>query len=189
MKKYDNVMIETAKLFAKQSYCKRRQVGAVLAKDGRILATGYNGTISGMENKCEEKIVTLNCCGEKVTVGTIMKHSTLVDAYCYKCKCGVRHTYTKEYLENIKPTTNEFTLHAEQNVITYCAKEGISTNGTTLYVTTSPCKQCAKLIAQSGITHVVYLEEYKDMGGIDFLKEVNVTVNHHPVNKVASRLL
>lgn len=179
MDKYDNVMMETAKLFAKQSYCKKRQVGAVLAKDGRILATGYNGTIVGHDNTCEEKIVTLSCCGKKVTADEIMKNPIGIGAYNYECDCGHsdnKHIFTYGKLESIKSTTNEFTLHAEQNVITYCAKEGIPTKGTTLYVTTSPCKQCAKLIAQSGIKIVVYSSEYKDMSGIDFLKEVNVSI-------------
>ena len=73
-------------------------------------------------------------------------------------------------------TTSDFTLHAEQNLITFCAKHGISTNNTTIYITHSPCKQCAKLIAQSGITEVVYSQTYKDTAGIDFLQACNILV-------------
>lgn len=123
-------MVITAFTFAEQSYCKRLKVGAVLAREGRILATGYNGTISGTPNTCE-------------------------------CEDG---------------TTSDFTLHAEQNLITFCAKQGIPTNGTTIYITHSPCKQCAKLIAQSGITEVVYSQTYKDTAGIDFLQACNILV-------------
>lgn len=128
MKKYDQSMLSTAYIFSQQSYCTRLKVGAVLARDGRILATGYNGTISGMPNTCE-------------------------------CEDG---------------TTSDFTLHAEQNLITFCAKNGIPTNGTTLYLTHSPCKQCSKLIAQSGITEVVYSTPYRDSEGLDFLSACNI---------------
>lgn len=128
MKKYDQSMLSTAYIFSQQSYCTRLKVGAVLARDGRILATGYNGTISGMPNTCE-------------------------------CEDG---------------TTSDFTLHAEQNLITFCAKNGIPTNGTTLYLTHSPCKQCSKLIAQSGITEVVYSTPYRDSEGLDFLTACNI---------------
>lgn len=121
-------MLSTAYIFSQQSYCTRLKVGAVLARDGRILATGYNGTISGMPNTCE-------------------------------CEDG---------------TTSDFTLHAEQNLITFCAKNGIPTNGTTLYLTHSPCKQCSKLIAQSGITEVVYSTPYRDSEGLDFLSACNI---------------
>lgn len=127
-------MMKTAELFAEQSYCKRKKVGAVLAKEGRILATGYNGTISGLPNICE-------------------------------CEDGI---------------TNDFTLHAEQNIITYCAKNGIPTNGTTLYITYSPCKTCAKLIAQSGITNVIYADLYKDKDGIQFLESCQIKTQHLP---------
>jgi len=178
-KKYDKIMMETAKLFAKQSYCERRQVGAVLAKDGRILATGYNGTISGHDNDCEDRVIKLPCCGKEVDVKEIMEHYAGLGLYNYECDCKpgmTKYVYEYIYLENVKPVTNEFTLHAEQNVITYCAKEGIPTKDTTIYITTSPCKQCAKLIAQSGIKTVVYAEEYKDTSGIDFLKKVNIEI-------------
>ena len=75
--------------------------------------------------------------------------------------------------------TNELTLHAEQNIITYCAKEGIPTDGTTIYLTLSPCKTCAKLMASSGITRVVYKETYRDMEGVDFLKKVGILVEKY----------
>lgn len=126
--KYDTSMIITAFTFAEQSYCKRLKVGAVLAREGRILATGYNGTITGTSNTCE-------------------------------CEDG---------------TTSDFTLHAEQNLITFCAKHGIPTNGATIYITHSPCKQCSKLIAQSGITEVVYSTPYRDSEGLDFLSACNI---------------
>lgn len=76
--------------------------------------------------------------------------------------------------ETPEGVTSDFTLHAEQNIISFCARNGISTANTTLYLTHSPCKQCSKLIAQSGITEVVYSEEYRDTDGIDFLSACGI---------------
>jgi dCMP deaminase len=129
MSKYDTAMMTTAFTFSQQSYCNRLKVGAVLSRDGRILATSYNGTIAGMSNCCEDS----------------------------------------------SGSTSDFTLHAEQNLITFCAKNGIPTNGTTIYITHSPCKQCSKLIAQSGITEVIYSTVYRDTDGLDFLHACNIT--------------
>ena len=61
-------------------------------------------------------------------------------------------------------------LHAEANAILKCARRGISCDDATIYLTLSPCRHCAKLIFQSGISRVVYYEEYKDTAGIEFLK-------------------
>ena len=76
--------------------------------------------------------------------------------------------------EDSSGKTSAFTLHAEQNLITFCAKHGIPTNGATIYITHSPCKQCSKLIAQSGITEVVYSTPYRDSEGLDFLAACNI---------------
>ena len=131
--KYDETMLATAKLFGELSYCVKAKVGAIIARDGRILATGYNGTVSGHDNCCE------------IEIDGVLK-------------------------------TSPFTVHAEQNVISYCAKNGIATDGATMYITLSPCSLCAKLIVQSGIKRVVYLDNYKDTSGIDFLEQCGVQV-------------
>lgn len=67
-------------------------------------------------------------------------------------------------------------LHAESNAILKCAKYGRSTDGSTLYITHSPCIECAKLIIQAGIIRVVYLEDYKKSEGIELLKRVGIKV-------------
>ena len=177
MKKYDKVMMQTAKLWSKMSYCKRRQVGAVLAKNGRILVTGYNGTLSGKKNQCENYICP-HCHTKKdklSDLANINKYYTGIapdiktKKIKYTCKfCG------KKIKDPLK--TDDFTLHAEQNIITYAAKKGIKTKNCDIYITTSPCKQCAKLIAASGIKRVIYLEKYKDIEGIEFLKKARVKV-------------
>jgi dCMP deaminase len=147
VKKY---FMDVAKLSAKESYCKRLKVGATLVRDNYIIASGRNGTISGLENNCEEKGETcIYCSGNG----------------CDKCD-GLGY--------NLK--TSDFTLHAEQNIISFCAKHGITTKDTILYITHSPCKTCSKLIAQSGIRQVVYEKDYRDTEGIEFLKRVGVEV-------------
>ena len=180
--KYDKVMMETAKLWSKQSYCKRLQVGAVLAKDGRILITGYNGTVHNMENICE--------CTEKFPEHTKRVDPNVEDAIaCPSChgsgEITIKGTPYKESCQDCNglgyvryiDKTNEFTVHAEMNVITYAAKEGIQTNGTTMYITHAPCPTCSKLIVQAGIKRVVYEDEYRKENGINFLKDCGVIIH------------
>ena len=120
-----------AETWAKLSYCKRRQVGAIIVKNRMIISDGYNGTPTGFENVCEDE-----------------------------------ENYTKWYV-----------LHAEANAILKVASSTQSCDGATLYVTLSPCKECSKLIHQSGISRVVYSEAYKDLSGVEFLKKAGVIVN------------
>ena len=132
MEKFDLSYLEMASVWARNSYCKRRQVGALLVKDRMIISDGYNGTPSGFENQCEDE-----------------------------------NGVTKPYV-----------LHAEANAITKVAKSGNNSAGATLYVTASPCVECAKLIIQSGITRVVYLDEYRLTDGIDLLRRAGIAVEH-----------
>ena len=129
MSKFDQRYMEMAEIWARNSYCKRRQVGALLVKDKMIISDGYNGTPSGFENVCEENGVT-------------------------------------------KP----YVLHAEANAISKVAKSANSADGATLYVTASPCVECAKLIIQSGIRRVVYRDEYRLTDGIDLLRRAGIEV-------------
>ena len=129
MNKFDEKYIRMAKIWATNSYCKRRQVGALIVKDKMIISDGYNGTPSGFENDCEDNNVT-------------------------------------------KP----YVLHAEANAITKVAKSGNSSEGATLYVTASPCIECAKLIIQSGIKRAVYSEEYRLDDGLKLLSRAGIEV-------------
>lgn len=79
-------------------------------------------------------------------------------------------------LEGIDEDGITHTVHAEANIIAFCAKHGISTNGATIYITLSPCEKCAELIVQSGIMKVFYIEEYRDLTGIDILLEQGIKV-------------
>ena len=130
MEKFDRSYIEMASVWARNSYCKRRQVGALLVRDKMIISDGYNGTSSGFENVCEDE-----------------------------------NGITKPYV-----------LHAEANAITKVAKSGNSSDGSTLYVTASPCIECAKLIIQAGIRRVVYRDEYRLTDGVDLLRKAGIEV-------------
>jgi len=159
-KYFMRVALETAKL----SYCKRNKVGAVLTRDNRIISCGYNGTVSGYENVCEEIEKLCPFCGSK-EIGKF-------DDFLYFCrKCKKQFDDPKEILK-----TSPFTVHAEMNAIAFAAKAGISTNECDMYVTLSPCPECAKLIVQSGIKRVFYYEEYRNTDGIEFLKKCGITV-------------
>ena len=130
--KYDQAYLRIATEWGKLSYCKRKQVGAIIVRDRMIISDGYNGTPSGFENCCEDE-------------------------------------------ENL---TKWYVLHAEANAILKVARSTQSCEGATLYITLSPCKDCSKLIHQSGIKRVVYLEEYKDTSGVDFLRKAGVEAEH-----------
>lgn len=128
--------LRMAAIWAENSYCQRRKVGALVVKEKMIISDGYNGTPSGFENVCE-------------------------DAH------GVTHPYV---------------LHAEANAITKLARSGNNSDQATLYVTASPCIECAKLITQAGIRRVVYAEQYRLTDGIDLLRRAGVEVEHLPLD-------
>lgn len=128
--------LRMAAIWAENSYCQRRKVGALVVKEKMIISDGYNGTPSGFENVCE-------------------------DAH------GVTHPYV---------------LHAEANAITKLARSGNNSDLATLYVTASPCIECAKLIIQAGIRRVVYAEQYRLTDGIDLLRRAGVEVEHLPLD-------
>jgi dCMP deaminase len=126
----DQRYLKMADIWAQNSYCKRRKVGALIVKDKMIISDGYNGTPAGFENICEDE----------------------------------------EY------KTKPYVLHAEANAITKVAKSNNSSEGATLYVTSSPCLECSKLIIQAGIKRVVFTESYRLEDGINLLKKAKIEV-------------
>jgi dCMP deaminase len=128
--KLDSRYLRMARIWAENSYCQRRQVGALVVKDKMIISDGYNGTPSGFENVCEDD-------------------------------------------DNV---TKPYVLHAEANAITKLARSNNNSDGATIYITASPCIECAKLIIQSGIRRVVYGEKYRLTDGIDLLKRAGIEV-------------
>lgn len=137
-KQFDRRYLEMARIWAKNSYCKRKQVGALIVKERMIISDGFNGTPAGFENNCEDE-----------------------------------NERTKPYV-----------LHAEANAITKVAKSNNSSENATLYVTTSPCMECAKLIIQSGIKRVVYCEDYRKTEGIALLERANIEVVFHNFEEI-----
>ena len=127
----DLAYMDMAWRWGKLSRATRKQVGALIIKDGQIISDGYNGTPKGFSNGCEGP--------------------------------------DGETLPEV--------LHAESNALTKLARGTQSSDGATLYVTLSPCFQCAKLIIQSGIRRVVCGSKYSDLSGVDFLKKCGVTVD------------
>jgi dCMP deaminase len=123
----DELMLATAVLWSSKSKARRTKVGAVIAKDGRIISIGYNGTPPGYDNCCEKDGVTI-------------------------------------------PEV----VHSEANAILFCARNGIVTEGTTLYLTLSPCIECAKMIATAGIVRVVFKEKYRHQDGLELLEKLKI---------------
>ncbi len=80
--------------------------------------------------------------------------------------------------EDEEQNTKWYVLHAEANAILKVASSTQSCKGATLYITMSPCQGCSKLIHQAGITRMVYVEEYKDTSGVDFLRKAGVEIVH-----------
>lgn len=130
-KKFDKSYIKMAYVWAENSYCDRRKVGALIVKDRMIISDGYNGTPSGFENVCEDE----------------------------------------------DGNTKAYVLHAEANAITKVAKSNNSSRDATLYITDSPCIECAKLIIQAGIKRVVYSRSYRITDGIDLLLRAGIEID------------
>ena len=128
--------LRMAKIWAENSYCKRRKVGALVVKD-QIISDGYNGTPSGFDNVCEDS----------------------------------------------RDLTLPYVLHAEANAITKLARSSNNSDGSTLYVTDSPCIECAKLIIQAGIKRVVYAEKYRLEDGVALLQRAGIEVIYLNDNK------
>ena len=133
---FDKRYARMALIWAENSYCTRRKVGALVVKDKMIISDGYNGPPTGFENICEDE----------------------------------------------SNTSKPYVLHAEANAITKLAKSSNSSDGATLYVTASPCIECAKLIIQAGIKRVVYTEKYRLTDGIDLLERAGIVVDYLELN-------
>lgn len=133
----DRRYLRMALIWAENSYCQRRKVGALVVKEKMIISDGFNGTPSGFENVCEDD-------------------------------------------QNV---TKPYVLHAEANAITKLARSNNSSEGATMYITASPCIECAKLIIQSGIKRVVYGEQYRLSDGIDLLKRAGIEIIFEDLNK------
>jgi len=222
MTKWDLPMMKTAFVWAEQSKCTRAKVGAVIAKENRIIAIGYNGTPSGYKRKIKE---ICNCCNgsgsvlnyscsccngegfiyvphkydceeeQLITVSKccnaeIKENKKEGKVFCLKCGKQIGFIDFMNGSDNYRlvgdfevkkelKTNHSIVIHAEINAISFAARYGIPLKGTTMYITMSPCSECAKAIIQVGIKEVVYYTEYRDTKGISFLKENGVKVRQY----------
>lgn len=139
--------MDLASSLALRSHCVKKQVGAVLTKDTRIISLGYNGPPAGTHN-CDEEWPETGCARDR-------------KGSCY------------------------LALHAEANAILYAARNKTELEGSTLYVTLSPCLSCARIIYSVGIRKVIYRDSYAAYKGIDldegveFLKKFGVAVERY----------
>ena len=129
-RQFDMRYLQMARVWAENSYCVRRKVGALIVKDNMIISDGYNGTPAGFENICEDDM----------------------------------------------GKTKPYVLHAEANAITKVAKSANNCDGSTLYITASPCIECAKLIIQAGIQRVVFSELYHNTDGVELLERNGIEI-------------
>ena len=160
-KESDKYYISVAQLCAKNSYANKLKVGAIIVKDNQIISDGFNGTPSGLSNECEFKECRTNHCH-------LINSTPNVTDKCISCYY-------------VKLTTKPEVLHAESNAILKCAKYGKATYGSTLYITHSPCIECAKLIIQAGIKRVVYLAKYHKNDGILLLNKANIKIEQYGI--------
>lgn len=148
-----------AGVWSQRSTCSRNHVGAVLVRDGRTIASGYNGAAAGMPH-CSHKC---NCD----------MHGSPFNDDTHRPECA-----------SIAPC--ETAVHAEANIIAFAARHGVMTDNAYLYTTLAPCVACAKLLINAGVRNVVYLEEYRDRGGIELLTQQHVYVQHFTFHKPTS---
>ena len=145
----DKNFIHIAEVFSKNSYALRRKVGCILVKNKMIISNGYNGTLPNMPNECEYFDGNQN-----PTIDELNNANSL----------------------GVKLITKDNVMHAEQNAIAKCARNGVSCEGATAYCTLECCESCAKLMIMSGIKRFVYKESYRCHDGIELLKRANVEV-------------
>lgn len=156
-----------ADLTSKLSYAKRLQVGAVIVRDNKILATGYNGMPAGWENNCEDKVWDQGA-------GGWLSPEEIEEQYPYQ-------EYNLELEQNVRYglKTKPEVLHAESNALAKVARSTESSEGATMFCTHAPCIECAKLIYQSGIKSVYYRTQYRNDDGLNFLKQGEINVHKY----------
>lgn len=147
----DQALMQVAEVFATRSTCSRAHVGVVIARDGRILSTGYNGAPAGMahcDHTNEAKII-FDPITHKELYGSAGKPPDP------GCKVAV---------------------HAEANAIAYAAQHGIQLSGADLYSTYMPCLPCAQLVINSGIQRVLVRTLYRDRSGMRLLEAAQIEI-------------
>jgi|GEM_PF-50531 len=136
---WDEYFMNLAEIIGTRSTCTRHKLGAVLVRNRRILATGYNGAPRGMKH-----CLDIGCLRDKL-----------------KIPSGTRHEICRA-------------VHAEQNTVIQAAVHGVSTEGSDIYITHSPCSLCAKILINAGIKRIFYKMGYPDEFSKELLREAGV---------------
>ena len=151
--KFIKAYMDTAKRFAELSYARRLHVGAIVVKNDRIISIGYNGMPAGWDNDCEDRVYA-------------NEWSIDNDIWTHQDETG--HPYNLE--------TKPEVLHAERNALDKLAKGTEGGDGADMFITHSPCLECAKSILGAGIKRVWFSEQYRDDSGLTFLKKSGIIV-------------
>ena len=188
--KFKNLYMDWAKRTAQLSHARRLHVGAVIVKDDTVISYGYNGMPAGWDNDCEDRDYMSRDAGGWLNPDEIEERWPFeeeeldVDEFFARGRAVARALdrgeplpeFTKKYTRRYRLKTKPEVLHAESNAIAKLAKSNNSGNRADLFVTHSPCIECAKLILQSGIARVYFGANYRDDAGIRFLKQSGIEV-------------
>ena len=164
--KLKQAYMKTAETFADLSHARRLHVGAIIVKYDRIISIGYNGMPAGWDNNCEDV--------EWCSAGGWLSPEEIIEGWPYEGEYLDSEGNTIQGRYRLK--TKAEVLHAESNAIAKLARSNDSGLDADIFVTHSPCIECAKLIYQSGIRRVFYGKAYRSDDGIEFLKKSGVTV-------------
>lgn len=153
----EGAFLRMAVILSSLATCDRAHVGCIIIKDGRCISWGYNGAPPGLPHCNENHHGWEEYCPESLLPSVRDKwFETSLNAH------GCRNT-----------------THAEANALAFAARQGISTEGSQLFTTVSPCEVCSKSIIAAGITDVHYLTEYRDPAGVKLLDKACVYTHHH----------
>lgn len=170
----DEAYMQMAEIWARRSKANRKQVGALVVKNEQIISDGYNGMPSGEDNDVCETVKHIS-----PDAGGVLDPETIDQMWPYVYICP---TTKKDYRYAL--VTKKEVLHAESNALLKISRNGGNGSaGATLYVTMSPCEDCAKLIRQAQIKRVVFREAYRDLAGVEFLTKRGIIVDHIPHRK------
>ena len=164
--KYIDLYMDWAERTAQLSHARRRQVGAVIVKDDSVISYGYNGMPAGWDNNCEDKEFMSG------DAGGWLDPEEIYERWPFEERSDEDDTVIGRY----RLVTKKEVLHAESNAIAKLARSSQSGRDASVFVTTAPCIDCAKLIYQSGISNVYYRDSYRNMDGVEFLQKSGVNV-------------
>ena len=164
--KFIDLYMDWATRSSQLSHAVRLKVGAVIVKDDSVISYGYNGMPAGWDNNCEDKEFMSG------DAGGWLDPQEIEELWPFEETSDLDGEYIGRYRLKTKPEV----LHAESNAIAKLAKSSQGGSGADIFITHAPCLNCAKLIYQSGISNVYYRNSYRDVAGLEFLKNSGINV-------------